>query len=55
MYGLKQAVILAYNYLVKFLKPHGYEPRKYSLGLWRCKTRQTTFCLCVNDFGLKYL
>ena len=26
VYGLKQAAILAYNHLVKNLKPHGYHP-----------------------------
>ena len=54
MYGLRQAAILAYRHLVKVLAPHGYHPCKYSLGLWKHKTRKTVFCLCVDDFGVKY-
>ena len=54
MYGLKQAAILAYKQLVAHLKPHGYEPIPFSLSLWRHKTRRTKFCLCVDDFGVKY-
>ena len=54
MYGLKQAAVLAYEHLVNNLKPHGYEPIPHTIGLWRHKTRPTTFCLCVDDFGLKY-
>ena len=54
MYGLKQAALLAYQKLVTNLAPHGYTPCKYSLGLWTHSTRQTKFCLCVDDFGVKY-
>ena len=54
MYGLKQAALLAYQKLVTNLAPHGYSPCKYSLGLWTHATRQTKFCLCVDDFGVKY-
>ena len=54
MYGLKQAAILAYEHLVNNLKPHGYEPIPHTVGLWRHKTRKTKFCLCVDDFGIKY-
>jgi hypothetical protein len=54
MYGLKQAAILAYNNLVKHLKSHGYEPVPFTTGLWQHKTRSTKFCLCVDDFGVKY-
>ena len=54
MYGLKQASILAYQHLVNNLAPHGYTPCKYSLGLWTHTTRPTKFCLCVDDFGVKY-
>ena len=52
MYGLKQAAILAYNHLVKQLKPHGYHPCPETTGLWRHKTR--FFFPCVDDFGVKY-
>jgi hypothetical protein len=54
MYGLKQAAILAYQKLVNNLAPYGYKPCKYSLGLWTHSTRRTKFCLCVDDFGVKY-
>jgi hypothetical protein len=54
MYGLKQAALLAFDYLVKCLEPHGYVPCAHSVGLWKHKTRRTRFCLCVDDFGVKY-
>ena len=54
MYGLKQAALLAYKKLVKHLEPHGYRPVPHSLGLWTHDTRPTRFCLCVDDFGIKY-
>ena len=54
MYGLKQAAILAYHQLTKTLEPHGYFPEPHSVGLWSHKTRKTKFCLCVDDFGIKY-
>ena len=54
MYGLKQAAILAYEQLVKNLKPHGYYPVPNTSGLWAHKSRRTMFVLCVDDFGIKY-
>ena len=54
MYGLKQAAILAYEHLVNQLAPHGYHPCPYTTGLWQHKTKPTKFCLCVDDFGVKY-
>ena len=54
MYGLKQAALLAYEHLVANLAPHGYYPVPHSPGIWRHKTRKTRFCLCVDDFGIKY-
>jgi hypothetical protein len=54
MYGLKQAAILAYQHLVNQLAPHGYHPCPYTTGLWEHDTRPTKFCLCVDDFGVKY-
>ena len=54
MYGLKQAAILAYEFIVENLAPHGYHPIPQSLGLWRHETRPIQFCLCVDDFGIKY-
>ena len=54
MYGLKQAAILAYEQLVHHLAPFGYFPIPNSTGLWKHKTNSITFCLCVDDFGIKY-
>ena len=54
MYVLKQAAILAYQQLVKNLKPFGYVPVEGTTGLWTHLTRPTKFALCVNDFGVKY-
>jgi hypothetical protein len=54
MYGLKQAAILAYKHLVNILKPYGYFPCPNTTGLWKHKSRRTKFCLCVDDFGVKY-
>ena len=54
MHGLKQATILAYGNLVKNLQPYRYIPIHYTMGLWKGETKQTTFCLCVDDFGIKY-
>ena len=54
MYGLKEAGILAFNYVVENLAPHGYYPVRYTPGLWKHKTRKTTFILCVDDFGIKH-
>ena len=54
MYGLKQAAILAYNNLKNKLKPFGYEPIPHTDGLWKHNTKDITFCLCVDDFGIRY-
>ena len=54
MYGLKQAALLAYNYLVEKLAPHGYRPIPHTIGMWKHDTKPISFCLCVDDFGVKY-
>ena len=54
MYGLRQAVLLAYNHLVKCLAPHGYQPMKHTIGMWEHESRPTKFYRCVDDFGVKY-
>ena len=54
MYGLKQAALLAYNTVSNLLVNAEYEPILGSLGLWRHKKRNIMFCLCVDDFGVKY-
>ena len=55
MYVLKQAALLAYQHLQTILKPAGYEKINNSVGMWRHKTRKPIFCLCVDDFGIKYM
>ena len=55
MYGLKEAGIIAFDQLAKRLAPHGYHPVKHTPGLWKHSTRPTTFTLCVDDFGIKYM
>ena len=52
-YGLKEAGILAFNYVIENLALHGYRPVKYTAGLWEHKKRNTNFLLCVDDFGIK--
>ena len=54
MYGLKQAAILAYTKFISIFKPFGYHPIPHTVGMWQHKTRKTNFCLCVDDFGIKY-
>jgi hypothetical protein len=54
MYGLKEAAILAYDQLRTHLAPYGYFPVQHTPGLWRHRTRRTTFTLAVDDFGIKY-
>ena len=55
MYGLKQAAILAYDQLRSHLEPHGYFPVPNTVGMWKHKTRPIQFCLCVDDFGIKFV
>ena len=54
MYGLKQAARLAYEQLVTNLNKHGYSPSPMSPNIWTHTTRKTKFCLCIDDFGVKY-
>eukprot|EP00957_Ditylum_brightwellii_P046485 3527710-Ditylum_brightwellii.AAC.1 len=55
IYGLPQAGRIAHDLLVKNLAPHGYYPCAHTPGLWRHTYLPTTFVLCVDDFGVKYL
>lgn len=43
MYGLRQAAILAYEQLVKFMRLYGYHPEKHTVGLWSHETKPTKF------------
>ena len=54
MYGLKQASVIAYQQLVKHLDGHGYHPIPFTTSLWSHLTLKTKFCLCVDDFGIKF-
>ena len=54
MYGLKQAAVLAYQNLVHVMKAHGYQPCPLSTGVWTHVSRPTKFCVCVDDFAIKY-
>ena len=52
MYGLPQARQLANDLLRKSLAPHGFYECTHTPGYWRHKSRNTKFCLWVNDFGV---
>ena len=58
-FGLKQTALLAYNFLVKNLKPYGYYSIPYTIRMWKHKTHPILFCLCVimvsNTFIKKML
>ena len=54
MYGLPQSGRLAYNHLKAHLEPYGYRPCRLTPGLWKHDTCPITFCLVVDDFGIKY-
>ena len=55
MYSLKQATFLAFNHLVSNLEKSGYSPIPNTIGICKHTTRPTKFCLCVDDFGVKYV
>ena len=54
IYGIKEFGVLDFNKLVKNLTPYGDEPMPHTTRLWSQKTCETTFSLCVNNFGVKY-
>ena len=54
MYSLKQVTILAYNQLKRTLAPHGHHPIPNTVGLWKYESKSIQFCLCINDFSIKY-
>ena len=53
MYGLPQAGLLSQLQLISLLYEHGYHETKTPM-LFRHETRDVTFCLVVDDFGVKY-
>jgi hypothetical protein len=54
MYGLPKTGILAFNQLKTHLATHGYAPCTHTPGLWTHSSRDITFTLDVDDFGIKY-
>eukprot|EP00957_Ditylum_brightwellii_P177264 13503691-Ditylum_brightwellii.AAC.1 len=54
MYGLPQAGRIAHSKLKLHLAQYGYKPVPIMPGLWQHKDRDITFCLVVDDFGIKY-
>ena len=54
MYGLPQAGRISYDALLPHLLQGGYQPTPFTPGLFRHKTKPVTFCLIVDDFGIKY-
>ena len=55
MYSLPQAGILAKKQLICFLGSYGYAPVCHTPGLWRHTWRPISFCLIVDDIGVKYV
>ncbi len=53
MYGLPQASILANQLLDKHLATKGYYQCQHTPGLWSPVWQDVTFCLVVDDFGIK--
>jgi hypothetical protein len=53
MYGLPQAGILANQLLKKCLAIKGYYQCQHTPGLWHHVWQNITFCLVVDDFGIK--
>ena len=53
-YGLMQSGRIAHDDLVAHLAKHDYVKTKHTEGLFRHKTRDISFTLVVDDFGIKY-
>ena len=54
IYGLSQCVYLAFKQLEKVLGSEGYFQSRFNPGFWLHKTRDISFKLVVDDFGVKY-
>ena len=54
MPGLKQAGKVANNRLTKHLTKYGYSLVNRTPTLWKHQSHDTTFTLCVDDFGINY-
>jgi hypothetical protein len=55
MYGLPQAGKLANDELLIHLNQGGYRQCEHTPGLFTHETRSISFCLVVDDFGVKYI
>ena len=55
MYGLPQAGRIANDALVLHLAQDGYHQSAQIQGLFKHETRPVSFCLVVDDFGIKYV
>jgi hypothetical protein len=55
MYGLPQSGKIANDELVPHLAKSGYEQCLHTHGFFRHKTRPISFCLVVDDYGVKYV
>jgi hypothetical protein len=55
MYGLPQAGVLAKFDLVLHFSKHGYIQSAHAPGQFTPQTRSISFCLVVDDFGVKYV
>ena len=54
VYGFKKSARLAYDNLIRNLKQEGYYPDNHCPNIWSHESRDTKFCLCVDDFSVKY-
>ena len=54
MYGLKQVAMLGRNKVIEVLKPFNSALDTFAPNLWSHSTRPTKFCLCVDNFGVKF-
>ena len=54
MYGLKEAGYLSNLELKRILAKEGYVASKFTPGLFTHKTKDISFSLVVDDFGVKY-
>ena len=54
MCSLPQAGRIASDFLLPRLKAAGYHPTARTPGLFRHESNSVTFCLVVDDFGVKY-
>jgi hypothetical protein len=54
IYGLPQAGILDFNQLKTHLAARDYASCTHTPGLWTHSTRDITFSLVIDDFGIKY-